>query len=57
MRYLRAITLAGRAVTGYLGGWRSENEMRVMVNEACAMIGRPPVPVEGGQDTGSREET
>jgi hypothetical protein len=43
VRYLRALRLAGRAVTGYLGGWITEGEARGMINEARAMTGRAPM--------------
>lgn len=35
--------MTGRAVAWYLGGRRTEAEMRAMINEARAMIGRDPV--------------
>lgn len=53
-RYLRTIGMTVMAVTGYLGGWRTEAETRARINEARAMTGRAPMtgnPGTGGEST------
>jgi hypothetical protein len=43
VKYLRALTLTGRAVIAYLAGWITDAELHERISEARILIGREPL--------------